>query len=85
MDKRKTPVPADVLKQVIPPLTAWAVNKILDRPRVKAALIRVDRATSVRARRARQVTIRNRALLAAGAAVLLIGAGLIANASRKSK
>ena len=60
MDKNKTPLPGDVLKKVIPPLTAWAVAKLMERPQVKAAFSRVDRASQVRARRARQNAIRNR-------------------------
>ena len=82
MDDRN-PVTADVLKKVIPPLAAWAVAKLLDRPRVKAALHKVDRASEVRARRVRRNAAANRIWLAAGAAALIVGVGLMANAARK--
>jgi hypothetical protein len=83
MDKNKTPLPGDVLKKVIPPLAAWAVAKLLERPQVKAAFNKVDRASQTRARRVRQNAMRNRAWLAAGAAAFIVGVGLIANAARK--
>jgi hypothetical protein len=82
MDKRN-PLTGDVLKKVIPPLTAWAVAKLLERPKVKAALHRVDRVSQSRARRVRDNAVRNRAWLAAGAAVFIVGIGLMANAARK--
>ena len=83
MDKNKAPMPGDVLKKVIPPLAAWAVAKLLERPQVKAAFSRVDRASQVRARRVRQNAMRNRVWLAAGAAAFIVGVGLMANAARK--
>ena len=82
MDDRN-PLTADILKKVIPPLAAWAVAKLLDRPPVRAALHKVDRASELRARRLRRNAASNRLWLVAGAAVLVVGVGLMATAARK--
>ena len=77
MDPKRKPA-GDVLQQIIPPLTAWAVSKLLDRPRVKHALQKVERA-----KRARRNAGMKRVWLAAGAAALVVGIGLVARASRR--
>ncbi|MGZ8831094.1 MAG: hypothetical protein ACXW2Q_12040 [Thermoanaerobaculia bacterium] len=83
MDAKRKPT-GDVLKQIIPPLTAWAVCKILERPRVKLALQKVDRASAERAKRARRKAAMNRVwLAAAGAAALVVGVGLMTRTSRR--
>lgn len=83
MDSKRKPLTGDVLQQIIPPLTAWAVSKLLQRPRVKSALEKVDRASAARAKRARRNAAANRAWLAAGAAALVVGVGLLTRASRR--
>lgn len=82
MDK-PNPLTGDVLKKVIPPLAAWAVAKLLERPQVKAALHKVDRASEVRARKLRRNAAANRVWLVAGAAAIVVGIGLMATAARK--
>ena len=82
MDNRN-PLSGDVLKKVIPPLAAWAVAKLLERPQVKAALHKVDRAREVRARKLRRNASAHRVWLVAGAAAFLVGIGLMATAARK--
>ena len=63
------------IKRLIPAVTVWAVGKVLESPRVKQKLDHVDRNI------ARNVK-RNRGWLAAGAAAMLIGAGLMAKSTR---
>ena len=82
MDPKRKPA-GDVLQQIIPPLTAWAVSKLLDRPRVKHVLQKVDRAAAERAKRAKRHAAMKRVWLAAGTAALVVGFGLVARASRK--
>ena len=80
---RDRPVAADVLMKVIPPLAAWAVTKLLERPKVKEALERVDRAGEARVKKAKKNASANRMWIAAGAAAFVVCLGLIANAARK--
>ena len=83
MDAKQKPGSGDVLRQIIPPLAAWAVTKILERPRVKHALARIDRAGAAQARKAHRRAMANRVWLVAGAAALVVGLGFMSTAARK--
>jgi hypothetical protein len=90
MDAKRKPRSGDVLKEIIPPLTAWAVGKLLDRPRVKRALERIDRVAQTRetrvarvARTVRRSAAANRTWIAVGAAAVAVGIGLMARAARR--
>jgi uncharacterized membrane protein YecN with MAPEG domain len=61
-----------VLERMVPPLAVWAVGKVLDTPRVQHALHKVDR----------KIYPKHRAWFAAGAAVIVIGLGLMARAAK---
>ena len=68
-----------LLKQVIPAVAAWAIGKALEYPEVKQRIAHVDRKVHRAGRNAK----RHPALLAAGAAAMLIGAGLMARSTRR--
>jgi len=71
-----------IIKQVIPAVTGWAVGKVLESPRVKQKVERIDKNVRRQRRSALKNAKRNRAWLAAGAAVMIIGAGLMAKSTR---
>ena len=77
------------LKRLIPPLTVWAIGKILEMPRVKGSVLAMDgRAYRKRREAARSIerTVKNAksnsSWLAAGAAAIVVGIGLMAKATR---
>jgi len=77
------------VKRVIPPLAVWAVTKVLEIPRVRNRMRRVDEAAYERrvlAKRSVRKVLRNaasnRVWLAAGAAAFALGIGLMARAGR---
>jgi hypothetical protein len=77
------------LKRLIPPLTVWAIGKILEMPSVKGSMREVDgRAYKKRHEAARSIkrTVKNvksnGSWLAAGAAAIVVGVGLMAKATR---
>ena len=77
------------IKQLIPPLAAWVVGKILDAPKVKGAMKDVDshayerQRNAVRAvKRAGRNAASNPVWFAAGAVAIAIGIGLMAKAAR---
>ena len=85
----KQPRSHQAIKHLIPPLAAWVVGRILDAPRVKDALQEVDSRAYIRQRSAARAVRRvgknaasNRAWVAAGAAAIAVGIGLIAKAAR---
>ena len=78
-----------LVKRMITPLAVWAVTKVLETPSVKRALQNVDASTYTKKREATRAlrrlgrnASRNRAWLAAGAAAMALGAGLMAKAMR---
>jgi hypothetical protein len=78
-----------VIKQLIPPLAAWVVGKLLEAPKVRGAIQEIDARAFVNKRSAMRTVRRagrnaasNRAWLAAGAAAIVIGIGLMAKAAR---
>jgi uncharacterized membrane protein len=72
------PQTADILKQVVPPLTVWAVEALLKRPQIQKAVNKIDK-------RARKNVAKNRTMLVAGVAAIAAGIGLIATASSTKK
>ncbi|HSY49838.1 MAG TPA: hypothetical protein VLC46_13575 [Thermoanaerobaculia bacterium] len=85
----KSPTRA-ALTRLIPPLTVWAIGRILDLPAVKGSVMELDgRANKQRHEMARSVKRRvknarsNIPWLAAGAAAIVVGIGLIAMAARE--
>ena len=86
MDKTKTDL---LIKRLIPLLAVWGVTKVLETPTVKGALQEVDSRTFVGQRkvlrsfkRAGRNAASNPAWLAAGAAAIAVGIGLMAKAAR---
>jgi hypothetical protein len=87
MDKPKS---HHVIKRLIPPLTVWAVGKLLETKEVRGALQDVDSRAYVKkrhvaksVRRASKNAADNAGWLAAGVAAIAVGIGLMAKATRK--
>lgn len=79
-----------MIKRMIPPITVWAIGKVLAIPRVKKRLREVDakfykqkrEAERTVARKASNAT-KNRGWLAAGAAAIAIGIGLMGYSTKR--
>ena len=78
------------LTRLIPPLTIWAIGKILDMPSVKGSVMELDgRAYKQRHAAARSLkrsvknAKSNTSWLAAGAAAIFVGIGLMTKATRR--
>ena len=78
-----------IAKSVLAPLAAWAVSKMLDTKPLKGASEEADayaligQRRAVRAlRRAGRNAAKNRTLMAAGAAAIAVGLGMMAKATR---
>jgi len=81
-----------VIKRLIPVVAVWAVGKILETDRAKGALQEVDARAYVKKRnaaramrRAGRNAVSNPAWLAAGAAAIAVGIGLMAKAVRPKR
>lgn len=72
-----------MLKRIVAPLTVWAVTKVLETPRVKKAVAKVDRKLYKQRRRVTSNAMRNRVWLAAGLAAIVTGVSLVARASKR--
>ena len=72
------PHASDIIKQVVPPLTVWAIEALMKQPKVQKAVDKIDR-------RARKNVAKNRTMLVAGVAAIAAGIGLIATASSKKR
>lgn len=70
------------IKRLIPAVTVWAVGKVLENPRVKQKVAVIDKNVHRKRRSVLRNAKQNRRWLAAGAAVMLIGAGLMAKSTR---
>jgi hypothetical protein len=77
------------LKRLIPPLTVWAIGKILETPSVKGSVMELDsvaykkRHSAARSiRRSVKNAKSNSSWLAAGAAAIVLGLGLMTKATR---
>lgn len=73
----------DVIQRMIPPLTVWMVEKVLEVPRVQDALHRVDRKFEAKKQKAERRAVNHRAWLAAGAAAFVVGIGCLARAAKR--
>jgi len=78
------------LTRLIPPLTVWAIGKILETPSVKGSVLELDglayrkRHEAARSIKRRVKNARsNSSWFAAGAAAIVIGFGLMTNATRR--
>jgi len=77
------------LTRLIPPLTIWAIGKILDTPSVKGSVMELDglaykkRHSATRSiKRGVKNARANSSWLAAGAAAIAVGIGLMTRATR---
>jgi uncharacterized protein (DUF2236 family) len=84
------PSSQDMLKRVIAPLAVWAVTKVLDAPRVKKTLGKVDDELHKQRRKAERSVVRassnamkNRVWLAAGVVAIVTGVSLLARATKR--
>ena len=89
MDKQTRATSGKVIRRVVPFLAMWGLNHFLETPKVKGALQEVDSRTFVNKRKAVRSMRRagrnaasNPAWLAAGAAAIAVGLGLMVKASR---
>src|SRR5437763_14419375 len=80
------------LKRLIPPLTVWAIGKILETPKVKGSMTELDRRAYRRRHEAARSIKRgvknaksNSSWLAAGAAATVVGIGLTTKATRRNR
>ena len=73
----------DVIERMIPPLAVWAVGKMLETQRMQRALHRVDETFHSKKKKVVKTATNNRAWLAAGAAVMVLGISLMARATKK--
>ena len=81
-----------LIKRMIAPLAIWAVTKLLDTRSVKKTLQDVDARAYVKKRdagralrRAGRNAAKNRTWLAAGAAAVAVGIGMMAKATTRPK
>lgn len=72
-----------LIKRMVPALAVWAVGKVLETPRVKARLERIDDQVFRTRKRAERKARSHKPLFAAGAAAIAIGVGLMATAAKK--
>ncbi|HJW92801.1 MAG TPA: hypothetical protein VJ901_04225 [Thermoanaerobaculia bacterium] len=68
---------------MIPPLAVWVVGKVLEVPNVQRALHKVDAKFYTEKRTAGKRAANNRAWLAAGAAAIVLGFGMIARSTKR--
>jgi len=78
------------LKRLIPPLTVWAIGKILEMPSVRGNVKELDgvaykqrRVATKSLKRGMKNARSNRSWVAAGAAAIIVGFGLMAKATQK--
>ena len=89
MDKQTKATSRKVIARIVPLVAMWGLNRFLDTPKMKSALAEVDSRTFVNKRKAARSMRRagknaasNPAWLAAGAAAIAVGLGLMVKASR---
>ncbi|MDQ6799599.1 MAG: hypothetical protein M3041_02045 [Acidobacteriota bacterium] len=89
MDKQTKATSGKVIRRIVPLLAMWSLNRFLDTPKVKSALQEVDSRSYINKRKAARSVRRagrnaasNPAWLAAGAAAIAVGIGLMAKAAR---
>ena len=86
----KTSSSHDMLKRIVAPLAVWAVTKVLETPKVRKTMARVDQKFYKKRRKAERSVARastnamnNRVWLAAGLAAIVTGVSLVAKASKR--
>jgi hypothetical protein len=79
------------MMRLVPPLAVWAIGRILEIPRVKGNVMVVDGLANKQKydlgrslKRAMKNAKSNIPLLAAGAAAIVVGVGLMAKSTRES-
>ena len=82
MDKHTKATSRKVIGRVVPLLAMWGFNRFLETPKVRGALHEVDSRAVRSVRRVGRNAISNPAWLAAGAAAIAVGLGLMAKAAR---
>jgi hypothetical protein len=89
MDKQTKETSRKVITRIVPLVAMWGLNRFLETPKMKSAMKEVDSRTYVRKRKAARSVLRagrnaisNPAWLAAGAAAIAVGLGLMAKAAR---
>jgi len=89
MDKQTKATSRKVIVRIAPLVAMWGLNRFLDTPKMKSALQEVDARTFVNKRKAARSVLRagrnaasNPAWIAAGAAAIAVGIGLMAKAAR---
>jgi hypothetical protein len=73
----------DVVVRLATPVVVWALTKLVEVPRLQKALKGVEKKYGIQSKKARRNAQANRALVTAGAAVLVLGMGLIARGAAK--
>ena len=81
-----------VIRRLIPPLTVWALGKLLETPRVQDALEEVDSQANVRKRKAKRAVRRagrnaprNPVWVVVGVAAIAVGIGMLTKAARSKR
>ena len=81
----KRPHVTEIIQRIVPPLAVWAVGALIERPRVRHAVDRLDRQLEKGQRRVVRNATANRVWMVAGVAAIAGGICLIAMASTKRK
>ncbi|HEY6843757.1 MAG TPA: hypothetical protein VI391_06275 [Thermoanaerobaculia bacterium] len=71
-----------LLNQIIPPLAAWAIGKLVQAPKVRETVQDIDRNAMRSMKRVKKNAASNKAWLAAGVGAIGIGVVLMAKATR---
>jgi hypothetical protein len=89
MDKQTKATSRKVITRIVPLVAMWGLTRFLEKPNVKSALQEVDSRAYINKRKAARSIRRagrnaasNPAWLAAGAAAIAVGIGLMAKAAR---
>jgi len=72
-----------LVKRMVPALAVWAVGRVLEMPRVKKRLGKIDERVFETRHHVVKNASRNRAWFAAGATACAVGLGLMAKAAKK--
>jgi len=81
----KRPHVTEIIQRIVPPLAVWAVGALVERPRVRYAVDRLDRKLEKGQRRIVRNAAANRVWIVVGVAAIAGGIGLIAMASTKRR
>lgn len=81
--EKKPAATGDVVVKLATPIVVWALSKLVEAPRIQKALKGVDKRYNVGTKQAKRNAQSNRALVAAGAAAVVLGVGLLARGAVK--